>query len=332
MPYIDWKKLKGRVALAEILAHYGLLGDLAESAHGFEGVCPLCGSKAFKVNVEKNAWFCFGTCRAQAKTNGEPAGGNILDFVARKERISVKEAAARIAAWFPEERGASEDKKKQEDTGQARQEPAGARGGEGNSKPLPTPQESPTVVPGGPVWVDGENKPLPFALKGIDAGHEEVAALGVTTAIAARYGAGYFTGKGSMAGRVVFPFHDDGGRIVGYAGYGAHDRSWKYPAADKFNPARAVFGMYEAKADGAAQDTLAVCRTPLAALQYRSAQQGVLPIAITTDTLSRYQEDVIADLMVEREQLLVIAARDDPHAIDILGRLIERYFVKFVRT
>ncbi len=332
MPYIDWKKLKARVSLREILAHYGLLGELTDTAHGFEGVCPLCGSKAFKVNVEKNAWFCFGTCKAEAKAKGEQAGGNILDFVARMERVSVKEAAARIVAWFPEEKGGNEPMQKQEDAAPRRQEPAGATGGEGNSKPLPTPKEAPRAAPSVPDFFDFENKPLSFALKGIDAGHEEMVALGVTAAIATRYGAGYFTGKGSMAGRVVFPFHDEGGQIVGYAGYEAHDRSWKYPAADKFNPARAVFGMYQAKDDGAGVDMLAVCRTPLAALQYRSAYPAVIPIAITTDTLSAYQEDVLADLMNGREQLLFIAAREDLHAIDILGRLLERYFVKYVRT
>ncbi len=330
MPYIDWRKLKARVSLVEILVHYDLLGGLTETAHGLEGLCPFCGSKAFKVNTEKNAWFCFGTCKTRAQVSGGGNGGNMLDFVARREGVEVRRAAELVVAWFPETEG--EPKRKQEEAPPRRQEPAGATRGEGNSKPLPTPEEAPTATPSVPDFFACENKPLPFALKGIEAGHESVAALGITAAVATRYGAGYFTGKGSMAGRVVFPYHDDGGRIIGYAGFDARDRSWKYPAGDKFNPARAVFGMYQAKDDGAKDNMLAVCRTPLEALQYRSTHPELIPIAITTDTLSAYQEGVIADLMTGREQLLFIAAREDLHAIDILGPMLERYFVKYVRT
>lgn len=103
MSYIDWKKLKERVSLRDILDHYDLLSDLEEAPHGYAGSCPFCGSNAFKVNVEKNAWFCFGDCKEAAEVNGTHNGGNILDFVARLEEVSVKTGAEKIAAWFPEE-------------------------------------------------------------------------------------------------------------------------------------------------------------------------------------------------------------------------------------
>ena len=37
-----------------------------------------------------NAWKCFGPC----------GGGNILDFVAGMEEVSIREAALRLADWF----------------------------------------------------------------------------------------------------------------------------------------------------------------------------------------------------------------------------------------
>jgi hypothetical protein len=102
MPYIDWKKLKERVSLRDILDHYGLADGLTETLHGFGGECPFCGSNAFKANTEKNAWFCFGECKAKAKETEGHNGGNILDFVARMEDVSVKKAAELISEWFLE--------------------------------------------------------------------------------------------------------------------------------------------------------------------------------------------------------------------------------------
>jgi hypothetical protein len=328
MGYIDWKKLKARVPLPDVLAHYGLFDEFTATPQGYEGTCPFCGSSAFKVNTEKNVWFCFGEC----KGGGEKGGGNILDFVARKDRVSLKEAATRIATWFPTDKTVHEPTQKQAVTTESRQEPAGADGGQGNTEALPTPEKPPTAPPSGSDFSTMENKPLDFALRGVAAFDEQVTAAGIAAVVAASYGAGYFTGKGTMAGRIVFPFHDDLGRILGYAGYRPSDHSWKYPAPDKFNPAQAVFGMYHAQNDEAERDTLVLCRTPLAALRYRSEHRMAIPIAITTDTLSTYHRDVIADLMADREKLLFVAPQGDPHAVDILGELLGLYFVKFVRS
>ncbi len=43
------------------------------------------------MSIGKNAWKCFGRC---------DAGGNILDFVALTEDLSVRKAAVTIADWF----------------------------------------------------------------------------------------------------------------------------------------------------------------------------------------------------------------------------------------
>jgi hypothetical protein len=37
----------------------------------------------FRVSISKNCWHCFSECKS---------GGNILDFVARKENGSIREA------------------------------------------------------------------------------------------------------------------------------------------------------------------------------------------------------------------------------------------------
>ena len=74
MGYIDFGKLKARVPITGILEHFGLLQAMSETPQGYAGTCPFCGGHAFKVNTEKNVWFCFGEC----KTKGELNGGNIL--------------------------------------------------------------------------------------------------------------------------------------------------------------------------------------------------------------------------------------------------------------
>src|SRR5208337_4218143 len=43
-------------------------------------------------NIRKNTWCCFGDCRK---------GGSILELVAEIEKIDIREAAVRIASWFP---------------------------------------------------------------------------------------------------------------------------------------------------------------------------------------------------------------------------------------
>lgn len=340
MAYIDWKKLKARVPIADVLTHYGLASTLRPNVKGFEGTCPFCGSKAFKVNTEKNAWFCFGEC----KTKGALSGGNILDFVAKKENVSLSKAATLIASWEDSAAptgGEQETKETKEGVRATTPEPppqgapaparADPRAG-GAPEPLPTSQEPPTASPLVSDCSDVENKPMPFALKGVNAFHEAVAALGIPAIVAASYGAGYFTGKGIMAERVVFPFHDDLGQIVGYAGYRPGDQPWKYPPADKFNPGQAMFGLYHALNDEADSDTLVLCRTPLAALRYRAAHLTATPVAVTTDTLTQYHLTMLTELMRGRDKVLLIAPLGAAHVADILKELLVRWFVRLELT
>jgi DNA primase len=63
----------------------------------------------------------------------------------------------------------------------------------------------------------GRNKPLAFALKDVNPSHLMIQERGISVLTAERFGVGFFPGKGSMAGRVVFPLHEDGS-LVGYAG------------------------------------------------------------------------------------------------------------------
>ncbi len=92
--WVDFAELKGRVSLEDILQHYGLLEGLKPLKGGEElvGLCPFHPERrgSFHVSTTKNAWNCFGCHRH----------GNILDLVAHKEEVTIREAALLIAEWF----------------------------------------------------------------------------------------------------------------------------------------------------------------------------------------------------------------------------------------
>jgi hypothetical protein len=260
MSYIDWKKLKERVSLRDILDHYDVIEGLKETPQGFEGTCPVCGSHAFKANREKNAWFCFGECKTKAKETEGHNGGNILDFVSRMEGVSVKKAGELISAWFPEDK-AMQPKKEPEKDGRTQRtkaetarhepkepvppsptatqeeqpkEPAKPESeGQGeevrgtSSRPSATPVERnvPESIPG------KTNRPLPFTLKSVDDDHPECDRLGFERETLKHFKVGYFTGKGMMHGKVVFPFYNKEGLLVAYIGYSMKDGSLTYPEA-----------------------------------------------------------------------------------------------------
>jgi DNA primase len=61
------------------------------------------------------------------------------------------------------------------------------------------------------------NKPLAFALKDVNPSHPMIQDRGISVETAGRFSVGFFPGKGSMAGRIVFPLHEDG-ILISYAG------------------------------------------------------------------------------------------------------------------
>src|SRR5439155_18065696 len=90
-PYVDFKAVKASVSMLQILDHYGLTERFKRSGHSLSGACPLHNGdnrRQFRVSASKNCWNCFGKCKR---------GGNVLDFVALKENISVRESAIRIS-------------------------------------------------------------------------------------------------------------------------------------------------------------------------------------------------------------------------------------------
>ncbi len=85
-PNSDFKYLKSRLSIAQVLAAYGLDSKLTRQNHSLYGPCPLHhgdNPTAFRVHLKRGLWYCFTAC----------GGGDIVDLIRRIENCSFAEAA-----------------------------------------------------------------------------------------------------------------------------------------------------------------------------------------------------------------------------------------------
>ena len=141
--------------------------------------------------------------------------GNVLDFVALMEHVGVRQAALLISEWFK--------------PGEAPRPPSHHLAG----------------APGPKVQV---NRPLPFALTGLDAAHPYLADRGLLPATVHQFGLGYCS-RGLLAGRVAIPIHDEQGHLVAYAGRWPGEPpegEAKYKLPAHFHKSRVIFNLHRA--------------------------------------------------------------------------------------
>ena len=213
---VDFKKVKERVSITQILEHYGV--ELKrEGDDSLVGCCPIhdgSNDRSFRVSIGKNAWKCFGRC---------DAGGNILDFVAAMEDVSVREAAITIVKWFgiddaDYERPGSKSRQKAKpgDRSRRAERPQGRRAAASSTREPVTEDDSEKSE----ETADPDlkfNPPLTFELKNLDPEHDAIDALGVASDTLAEFGGGSCK-SGMMSGRVAIPIREFGGALLGYVG------------------------------------------------------------------------------------------------------------------
>jgi DNA primase len=91
--WVDFRAVKEAVTMRLLFEHYGLDLDKYKAIGDERKLsCPLCDgkSRSLTVNIVKQNFQCF-SCKAR---------GNVLDFVAKKEGCTIKEAAHKLAVWF----------------------------------------------------------------------------------------------------------------------------------------------------------------------------------------------------------------------------------------
>lgn len=201
--WVDFKLLKERVSIQQVLAHYGLSERLTRKGDSLVGACPLHdgdNKTSFRVSLSKNIYHCFA-CNA---------GGNIIDLAAALEGVDVRSAALRLKAAFGIETPGRQR------NGNAK--PSSAAKEEKPPEATPTVDDSPAV-----------NPPLRFSLKRLDAAHPYLVERGLTPETIATFGLGFHAGKGIMRERIAIPIHNGAGELVGYAGRYPGDPSGETP-------------------------------------------------------------------------------------------------------
>jgi len=212
MAWVSFEEIKKAVSLEMVLAHYRI--ELRRvSATSQRGKCPLpmhgsdTSRASFTATFSKGVggvWACQSRSCVAARAGKK--GGNALDLVATMEGCSIREAAAKMQAWFP----------------------ASASLRDTNASESTIEKPDALVSKENTETVATENKPLTFTLQGIDHTHPYLASRGVNESTAREFGLGLFCGRGSMSGRIVFPIHNEKGELVAYAGRSIDESEPRY--------------------------------------------------------------------------------------------------------
>lgn len=223
--WVSYAEVKSAVSMEMVLTRYEVAVRRVNKSY-LRGRCPLpthssgTSGESFGVQTEKNAWAC--QSQSCVKARGGRKGGNVLDFVAVMESCTVRDAALKLQAWFMGEGAAELVAEKNEPVGESASE-----AGRGMSI----------------------NKPLPFTLQGIDSSHPYLKHRGITQETAELFGVGFFPGKGSMAGRIVIPIHNERGYLIAYAGRALDDDTEpRYKLPGGFEKSLELYNLHRAAA------------------------------------------------------------------------------------
>jgi len=198
-PPADFRSIKQRIGIDPVLGRYGV--KLRPGGpHTLRGPCPLPthtsrqSRESFSVNLARQVWSCHSASCIAARAGR--LGGHGIDLVAIMERCSLREAGIRLQDWF------------------------------GLSVPTSHP------APLRPVAVESAaaqpNRPLGFALQGIDTRHPYLTQRGISPATAQLFAVGMYHGAGLLAGRCVIPIRDENSLLVAYVGRAVNGEQPKY--------------------------------------------------------------------------------------------------------
>ena len=286
--WVDFKAIKSAVSMEMMLARYSV-NWLGRKDDELRGRCPIHqgeGKDTFHVNVLKNVFNCF-SCKKR---------GNVLDFVAAMEKCSVRDAAVQIREWcsvIGDATVKAEKTKSKETDGGVTETPAAF------------------------------NKPLTFQLKSVDSSHGYVAERGISKETAETFGVGFFSGKGSMSGRIVIPIHNGLGELVAYAGRSIDGGEPRYKLPAGFHKSQELFNLHRVSG-------------PLVILVegffdcMKVHQAGLPVVALMGCSLSEIQTELIASRF---ERAVVMMDGDEAGrnaAQEIVPRLARKLFVRTI--
>lgn len=326
--WVDFKAIKEKVGMKDILEHYELLDGLKERKNNeLVGFCPIHDTEAqynknsFCVNTKKNAWNCFAC--------GE--GGNVLDFVAQMEDVDIRKAGLLIQEWFdltPAKKLAKKGKQKS-DSAAAKPEKMTAKSETPESEPEKAAPEKETP--------DSEEVPvnptLTFELKDLDQNHPYLKERELEKETIKEFGIG-FCKRGLMKDRIAIPIHNENGELIAYAGRWAGDPPEgepKYKLPPKFQKHLCLYNFHRAK-ELAGERGLVLVEGFFDTMKlWQAGFKNV--VALMGTSLSNEQEKLLIGRLAPDGKLTLMLDPDEPGqkaTREITDRLITKLYVKII--
>jgi DNA primase len=308
--WVDFKELKQKVTLEMALRHYDLWDKLKKSGGNLVGCCPIhqgSNPRQFSVDPAKNIFNCFGNCKS---------GGNVLDFVVKMEKVSIREAALMLKAWFKLDADEPTDRKRVKEKKEHRYR------GAHPEKELPDPPGHP---PSG-----RENPPLNFELKSLETGHPFFAEREIEPETVEHFGLG-FCARGILKGRIAIPIHNELGQLVAYCGRAVTDeqtgKEGKYKLPPKFVKSALLYNLHRQKDE---KKCFILVESFLSVFHLHQAGLSNV-LALMGSALSAEQEKLIVGRLGPDGKAILLFDADESGrtcAEDCLSRLGRRLFVK----
>ena len=311
--FIDFRAVKREVTMVQVLEHYGLMSRMKQNGDNITGACPIHDGEnptAFRVSISKNCWNCFSQCGC---------GGNVLDFVAKREKVSLLKAARLLVEWFNLNIETPED----EDRPPRREKPDSRVREKNNPK-----REAARPVE--PNEVRGENKPLTFVLQNLQPEHPYLTERGLSPETIQTFGLG-FCQKGLLNGRIAIPIHNGSkGELVAYAGRwpGDTDKE-KYLFPKGFGKSLELFNLNRVIKEPADSPLIIVEGFFDCMKLWGYGVKRV--VALMGSSLSLAQEELIRRHTDANSQIIVMLDEDEAGQsarVEIAGRLAKFAFVK----
>jgi DNA primase len=309
--WVDFQSIKQFVSMEMILAHYNVRLRKVNSTY-LRGKCPLPthtskeSGDSFGSDTTKNAWACLSDSCVKARSGKK--GGNVIDFAAVMENCSIRAAAVTLQNWFSIPPNSAPEKRQADHS---------------ETKLISGKEKKGTDTPD----LSTSNRPLEFTLKSIDATHEYLTTRGITKETAEHFGVGFFSGKGSMAGRVVIPICNREGELIAYAGRSIDDGDPKYKLPGGFYKKLELFNVHRAIATGC--ESVILVEGFFGCLHvHQSSVPSV--VALMGSTLSDVQEETLASCF---SKAVLLLDGDEPGreaAVKMAERLVRRMFVKVI--
>ena len=299
----------GGVSIEAVLGRYNVKLRRVNQ-HSIRGTCPLPShssdksKESFIVQTEKNIWACQSTS-CVAGRNGKK-GGNILDFVSIMSGCSIRDAALKLQEWFVHNATPSSKVEKGSEASNTRRS-----------------QEHVNDD------MENENAPLPFALKDIDHAHAYLRQRGMKEETAKTFGVGFFSGRGSMTGRIVIPIHNSTGDVVAYAGRSVDSSEPKYKLPAGFKKSAELFNLHRVLALSARdRETVILCEGFFDCMKVHQAGLPAV-VSLMGSSVSNVQEKILQKFA----RVIVFLDGDEAGreaAQEISFRLARKTFVRVV--